>query len=562
MKPGITPRSPANSGAKWGGDFVSRRCCTLASVGSHSRRRVYVLAVLIVAGTVRLWGLTSYPPGLYPDQAVNGEDALEILSGKPQVFSFQNNGRESLFFYLQAATVGLFGVGIWPLFLASAVVGTATVGLTYLAGARLLGSPGPALLAALFLATNPWHVTLSRTGFRAVTVPLCITLALWLLARMLQARTPGATGANALFAGAAVGLSLYTYGAARAFVVFLGLFGVLALVRAFFQPAFRPRIRQLVGPVALLGIVALVVSAPLARTLLQHPEFLGARAQQVSIFNPDLNGGSPGHTFVRMVGQTFRAFVWDGDGNPRHNVPLPKLAYNPGGAHGYAGGGTPFLSLFPAVLAVGGVGVALVRAPWLILLFLVMLLPAVTTAEGMPHGLRTVGAIPAHVWLAGLGGAWLAGRMRRGAMSVRVLGVFGAAVLILVTGATDLWLYFVVAQRNPLAHYEYRADLTTVADYLNTRARRSSGERPPYLVLDGFSVQTVHFLTTATQYPYLRVEPRDSALQPLTAGDEMLFAQSTLSDASRYLAAHADVRVREDRMNEFGETVMRVLVPR
>jgi 4-amino-4-deoxy-L-arabinose transferase-like glycosyltransferase len=518
--------------------------------------------VLILAGAVRLWGLTSYPPGLYPDQAVNGEDALEILAGKPQVFSFQNNGRESLFFYVQAATVGLFGIGAWQLFLGSAIVGTATVGLTYLAGARLFGAHGPALLAALFLATNPWHVTLSRTGFRAVMVPFCIVLALWLLARMLQARTPGSKGANAVFAGAAVGLTLYTYGAARAFVVFLGLCVVLALACAFFQPTFRPRIRQLVGPVALLGIVALLVSAPLAWTLLQHPEFFGARAQQVSIFNPDLNGGSPSRTFVRMVGRTFRAFVWDGDGNPRHNVPLPGLAYNPGGAHGYAGGGAPFLSLFPGLLAIGGIGVAVVRAPWLLLLFLVMLLPAVTTAEGMPHGLRTVGAIPSHVWLAGLGGAWLLDTIRREAWSIRLMGTFGVAALLLVTAVTDSWLYFVVAQRNPLSHYEYRADLTTVADYLTTRARARPGQQPPYLVLDGFSVQTVHFLTTKAQYPYVRVEPKDSALRSLAVGDEMVFVQSTLPDASRYLAAHPDVRILEDRSNVFGETVMLVLAPR
>lgn len=527
------------------------------------RRRIAFGGVLVLALGSRLWGLSDFPPGLYPDQAANGEDALQILDGDFQAFSPRNNGRESLFFYAQALTVGVFGVGVWPMFLASALVGTATVAAAYAAGSRLIG-PGAALLASFFLATNPWHVTLSRTGFRAVTVPLLLALALWFIGRLLRPAGGRPRTLDALLAGLSVGLGFYTYTAFRAFGLFLFLSGVVALLRAVVRPAVRVRVRRLAVPVMLAVGVASAVSLPLLAFFAAHPAYAGVRARHVSIFNPDLNSGDPFRTFVRMTGRTLRAFVWNGDGNPRHNVPLPGLPYLVGGIHHYRGGGAPFLSLVPAVCALVGVGVALRRAPWLLLLFAVMLLPAVTTAEGMPHGLRTAGAIPSHAWLAGLGGVWLWRRLRAHRWdSVRVAVTAVAIVLLLFTALSDLWLYFGVARNSPLAQYEYRGDLTEVSAYLNDRARRSGREVPlPYLVLDDFSAQTVHFLTTPTGYPYRLLKPAESHRQPLADNEEMIFAQSSLPDASRYLSAFPATRVAFDRANRFGETAMLVLAPR
>lgn len=521
-------------------------------------RRVAFGSVLLLAAAARLWGITEYPPGLFPDQAANGEDALEILEGRLQAFSPRNNGRESLFFYVQALTVGLFGIGVWPMFLASALVGIATVAATYAAGRHLFGA-GPSLLAAFFLATNPWHVTLSRTGFRAVTAPLFIALALWCIARVLRPRV-GTPRRYAVLAGLFTGLGLYTYASFRAFVVFLLLCGVLALVRLAADWSFRGRVRSLALPASLAALSAAVVAAPLLVFFARHPDFIGARAQHVSIFNPKLNEGSSLRTLVRVSGRTLRAFVVDGDGNPRHNVPLPSLPYRPGGRHDYQGGGAAFLSPLPALLAVLGAGVAVRRSPWLLLLFAVMLLPAVTTAEGIPHGLRTSGVIPAQVWLAGLGGAALLSRVRRlPSVGGRGLVLLGAAAALAVSLAMDLGLYFGVARNSPLAHYEYRGDLTIVSQELNRRARAAgAGVLPPRLVLDAFSAKTVHFLTTPTKHPYRLIIPETSDLFTLAPGEEIIFTQSTLPDAVRFRAKYPSAVAHEER-NRFGETVMVVL---
>ncbi len=42
---------------------------------------VAVAVVLVLAAGWRFYDITNYPPGLFPDEAANGEDALLILSG-------------------------------------------------------------------------------------------------------------------------------------------------------------------------------------------------------------------------------------------------------------------------------------------------------------------------------------------------------------------------------------------------------------------------------------------------------------------------------------------------
>jgi hypothetical protein len=88
---------------------------------------------------------------------------------------------------------------------------------------------------------------------------------------------------------------------------------------------------------------------------------------------------------------------------------------------------------------------------------------------------------------------------------------------------------------------------------------RSRSENPPaYLVLDAFSEQTVHFLTTASGYPYRLLRPEDSSAVKLSRGDVIVFTQSTLPDATRYAADHPEVVEVDRRTNTFGEITMRV----
>lgn len=496
------------------------------------------------------------PGGLFPDQAANGEDALAILHGDARPFYERGNGREALLFYVQAAMIALFGIGVWPMFLASALVGIATVWATYAAALRLFGERA-ALFSALFLATNPWHVTVSRTGFRAVMVPLFIALALYFAVGVARATTQRRRILEAIGAGAAFGLGWYTYISYRVFAAVILLAGISLLIEDLIQ---RPRfsgMRRYGGAILIAAVTAAAVAAPLALYFIGHPDAFAGRVGHVSILNPDLNNGDVAGTAAHVLRDSVLAFFTAGDRNPRHNV-----------------SGFPQLSPIPAMFLIVGLAIALLRSfqylqrvfrgrrpgrtlPYALALLLVlfMLAPEVTTAEGIPHGLRAIGEIPAVFWLSGAGAAWVVAQIRRiTSPSVRMLAQGAIGALLALTIAYELALYFGVSASDPRFWYEYRSDLTVVSNYLNERARE--GKPHPYLALDAFSVQTVHFLTTDAGYPYRLVRPEESSTVTLARGEAIVFTQSTLPDAKQFLRDHPSAIETERVRNRFGEDVM------
>ena len=68
------------------------------------------MLILIVAAVFRFQHIASIPPGLYPDEAINGNQAIQALeTGQHKVFYPENNGREGLFMDLQAISLKVFG---------------------------------------------------------------------------------------------------------------------------------------------------------------------------------------------------------------------------------------------------------------------------------------------------------------------------------------------------------------------------------------------------------------------------------------------------------------------
>src|SRR3989344_5054666 len=71
-----------------------------------------VLLIIIVAAIFRFQNITSAPPGLYPDEAMNGNNALQAIdTGDYKVFYPENNGREGLFINIQV--LSLKGFRAW-----------------------------------------------------------------------------------------------------------------------------------------------------------------------------------------------------------------------------------------------------------------------------------------------------------------------------------------------------------------------------------------------------------------------------------------------------------------
>ena len=148
---------------------------------------VFLILILAIAAGFRFYNLQSAPPGLYPDEAMNGNNAIQAWgSSHFKVFYSDNNGREGLFINLQAISIHFLGNTPYALRVVSAIIGLLTVLGTYLLARRMFDNWELAAITAFLMAVGFWHVNFSRIGFRAIMAPFCAVWALYYLYRGLE----------------------------------------------------------------------------------------------------------------------------------------------------------------------------------------------------------------------------------------------------------------------------------------------------------------------------------------------------------------------------------------
>jgi len=288
-----------------------------------------LIIILIIASFLRLYNINLIPPGLYPDEAMNGNNALEALStgnfsalGGPasgwKVFYPENNGREGLFMNIQAIFLKFLmplsggNPEPWMLRLPSALFGILTVlGLYFLA--RELFNKKVALLSSFFLAVSFWHINFSRIGFRAIMSPLFAVLAIYFLLVALRSRK---YILNSLLGGIFLGLGFYSYIAFRALPLLAVIIWLIYWINNK-DSAFRKKI--LLSTCYFL-LATFIITAPLGIHFLKNPADFFGRTTQVSIFSA--SGGSSllilknlGLNIIKTAGM----FNFSGDWNWRHN---------------------------------------------------------------------------------------------------------------------------------------------------------------------------------------------------------------------------------------------------
>jgi hypothetical protein len=404
-----------------------------------------MLIVLVAAG-LRFWQLGDLPPGLYRDEAYNGLDALDVLSGERKAenaFYFTaNNGREPAYIYLTAAAIHYFGQTPLAVRLTAAVTGTLTTWITYQLVAAWFGRR-TGLLAAWSWAVTVWPIHLSRIGLRAILLPGMLALAFWIGTAAYRRQQAGrGTRWLWLMSGLTYGLTFYTYLAAR----FTPLF-VLLLIIFLTWRGYGRKLWPGLGWVMLGTAVALI---PWLVLFWQQPDLILGRSGQVSVFNPDINQGSLWATLGRHISQSLGLFFIKGDEIMRHNPP-----------------GRPVFDLLLAVPFIAGVVWSLGhwhRPPVMaILLWTAAMLGPTILAEDAPHFLRAAGILPAAlVFLAlGLSQLWTWTKLpsRLGPLLVLVLLAGSLAITI-----ND---YFVVYGRQPETGYWFEAAARDLAENVN-----------------------------------------------------------------------------------------------
>jgi 4-amino-4-deoxy-L-arabinose transferase-like glycosyltransferase len=437
------------------------------------------LLITLIALFFQLYRLGDLWPVPRFDPAYNAMEVLRILRrGVTPIFFPDNGGREPLFIYMQAITIAGLGFNTFALRLPGALAGMLAVPALFGFSRSLLADEGRTLArwvpawAALGLALSAWHVSQTRLGLRAALLPCLAVCVFWLaiigwrraslscphLPAPAAPRGPGWRRYRWLAAaGALLGVTLYTYTAARFLPFVLGLAFLPDLLA---KPAGGAvsRGQRWLG-FAVLALTALVVFAPLGWYYLHHPAMFADRAGSVMVWN----------VWKPSAGQT--------------STLVTELALNVWRVAAWFGG-------FPLLLVAGlvvGLGVALARIRrleyrLLVAWWPVMLLPTLLTTEA-PHLLRSLGAAPATYLLIGLGlaagTAWLS---RRWPVSPNL--VMAAGLLVVAFSSFPLLDYFRPDQKDPLA------GTAALADAL--QAETQTGV--VYLPLATYADPRLHFL--------------------------------------------------------------------
>ncbi|NDJ63136.1 MAG: hypothetical protein GYB67_18595, partial [Chloroflexi bacterium] len=328
-----------------------------ASVGARRSTTLLAVTLVILAGAaLRITGLGAMSTLVHHDEAYYGVDALSLLAS-PRLTPFfpDNFGRESLWMYTLTPALAIFGGGAFALRLTAIFTGILTLAALYPLGRALFG-PRAAIWAVAALAVLFWHVLHSHHAFRAILYPLVGALAFAVLWRAHRAnRWP-----LWIAGGALLGLLLYTYLAARLWLILAGLLLIGWFITT---PAQR---RQIATAALIWGLISL----PLVITLLDNPQ---TRIAQVAITSVD--------ELIANMRAWVPVWVTHGVDEVVHNLP-----------------GRPILDAPLAILAAAGLigGWWVVRrriqALWIGLLLIASLAAAILTTAPLTM-LRSVGAV-------------------------------------------------------------------------------------------------------------------------------------------------------------------------
>ena len=155
-----------------------------------TREAVAVGCIVLVGAVLRLYDLAGIPSGIHGDEAGGALVAVSTLEGKgPNPFGTAFLGDRSLFFYLEAPFVAIFGRTVTAIRLLSALVGVATL---------------PALIALALLAGSAVHINYSRLGLNVIEIPLLTCVGLYCLRRGQESRRAFWWLASGILGGSAV----------------------------------------------------------------------------------------------------------------------------------------------------------------------------------------------------------------------------------------------------------------------------------------------------------------------------------------------------------------------
>lgn len=309
------------------------------------REWLAVAALTLLAFALRMTFIDSIPQNFGGDEGEMGMEARGVLEGRitnPFVTGWLSH--PTLWFFLQALSLSVFGNNVFGLRTLSVLIGTAAIPLLYLFARPLFGR-GVAFGAATLLAVFHFHIHFSRLGVNNIVDPLLALSAFIAFFTGIRRSSSFALG----WAGVICGVAQHFYMGSRLTPVVIAML-VLHLAIIDWQ-RFRwlaPRLPLIVGGF-LLGF------GPLIAHFIADPSALTARLAMVGVvqsgwLEQKLADGVPlAQIIIDQARQSFGAYTFVPDRSAWYD---PKIA---------------LLDSASAVLLALGVALALVnwrRSEW------------------------------------------------------------------------------------------------------------------------------------------------------------------------------------------------------
>lgn len=270
--------------------------------------------LLTIAAVTRLSFLTTYPPGLDQDEAVNGYDAYSLLlTGKdhrgnffPVLLQSFEDWVPSLLTYTTIPSVALFGLSVWSVRFVVALYGVGGVVLLYLVCRQLALSRWWSLAGAAVLTLSGWHLYFSHYAIPPSIVPFFSFLFLAFLLKWLSVKqTSPKTRLLGWGVGVGASASLLTHAYSTLNLHIPVLLGII------FVMTFITR-RYLFVSFLVACITYAVLTGPMLWITITQPQKYNARFNEISIFSHP----RPLHQFTKQYWEYLSYDFLFGDGDP------------------------------------------------------------------------------------------------------------------------------------------------------------------------------------------------------------------------------------------------------
>lgn len=431
-----------------------------------------VLALTVLAFLVRGIAVDAIPHNVHGDEGEMGLAARAVISAKlSDPFATGWLSHPTLWFFLQAAALRLFGDNIGGLRMLSAILGTLAVPALYVF-ARMLYGRTIAIIATALLAAYHFHVHYSRIGLNNIVDPLFMILTLTAFFYGYRRRSSVGFG----LAGIIMGVGQYFYFGER----FIPVFVVVLLI--YLALTNRRQVYELRRPLGLMLLGFLLAAGPLIRYFITHPDTFSARLvehgllQNNNLTKLQTNGQSLLGALADHAYRSFALFVVLPEHSPFYDAAIPLLD---------SGMAALFL-----------LGVVLILLKWRTFEMMALLLWVVGTAIfggflllDVPQSARYVIATPALCVVVAFAIAEIGALLRELVILPQRVCVGAITAMVLAVMAWNIYFYF--EMYTPRNEYAYSQAVTEMAYYISPQARQR------YIYGFTMPIYSIHYSTIA-----------------------------------------------------------------